>query len=75
MLSSERLCFDKKRVSCRLVSLAAMVDYMDRSTKINLLKEGVVKKLCEVLDKSTDRGWRKLGEIVGKEKRLKVRWV
>ncbi|XP_024909068.1 mucosa-associated lymphoid tissue lymphoma translocation protein 1 isoform X6 [Cynoglossus semilaevis] len=49
-----------------------MVDYMDRSTKINLLKEGVVKKLCEVLDKSTDRGWRKLGEIVGKEKRLKV---
>ncbi|KAG7490505.1 mucosa-associated lymphoid tissue lymphoma translocation protein 1 isoform X1 [Solea senegalensis] len=49
-----------------------MSDCVDRSTKINLLKEAVVKKLCEVLDKSSDRGWRKLGEIVGNERRFKV---
>uniref|UniRef100_A0A4W6EFQ2 MALT1 paracaspase n=1 Tax=Lates calcarifer TaxID=8187 RepID=A0A4W6EFQ2_LATCA len=51
------------------MSLAAMSDTLDRSTKINLLKEPVVKKLCEVLDKSSSRGWRKLGEIVNNERR------
>ncbi|GLD74193.1 mucosa-associated lymphoid tissue lymphoma translocation protein 1-like protein, partial [Lates japonicus] len=49
-----------------------MSDTLDRSTKINLLKEPVVKKLCEVLDKSSSRGWRKLGEIVNNERRFKV---
>ncbi|XP_040897766.1 mucosa-associated lymphoid tissue lymphoma translocation protein 1 isoform X2 [Toxotes jaculatrix] len=49
-----------------------MSDSLDRSTKINLLKEPVVKKLCDVLDKSTNKGWRKLGEIVGTEGRFKV---
>uniref|UniRef100_A0A3B3ZTT2 Uncharacterized protein n=1 Tax=Periophthalmus magnuspinnatus TaxID=409849 RepID=A0A3B3ZTT2_9GOBI len=44
-----------------------------RSTKISLLREPVWKKLCDVLDKSdNNKGWRKLGEIVGNDKRLKV---
>lgn len=49
-----------------------MSDSLDRSTKINLLKEPVVKRLCEVLDKSSTKGWRKLGEIVGNDRRFKV---
>ncbi|XP_017267597.1 mucosa-associated lymphoid tissue lymphoma translocation protein 1 isoform X2 [Kryptolebias marmoratus] len=49
-----------------------MSDSLDRSTKINLLKDSVVKKLCEVLDKSSSKGWRKLGEIVGNDRRFKV---
>ncbi|XP_013879686.1 mucosa-associated lymphoid tissue lymphoma translocation protein 1 [Austrofundulus limnaeus] len=49
-----------------------MSDSLDRSTKINLLKEAVVKKLCDVLDKSNGKGWRKLGEIVGNDRRFKV---
>lgn len=50
-----------------------MSDSLDRSTKISLLKEPVLKKLCEVLDKSNNnKGWRKLGEIVGIDRRFKV---
>nr|XP_046241354.1 mucosa-associated lymphoid tissue lymphoma translocation protein 1 isoform X1 [Scatophagus argus]XP_046241355.1 mucosa-associated lymphoid tissue lymphoma translocation protein 1 isoform X1 [Scatophagus argus]XP_046241356.1 mucosa-associated lymphoid tissue lymphoma translocation protein 1 isoform X1 [Scatophagus argus] len=49
-----------------------MSDSLDRSTKINSLKEPVVRRLCEVLDKSSDKGWRKLGEIVGNDRRFKV---
>eukprot|EP00064_Thunnus_orientalis_P018228 superscaffoldBa00004124_g18322 len=49
-----------------------MSDSLDRSTKISLLKEPVVKKLCELLDKSSNKGWRKLGEIVGSDRRFKV---
>ncbi|XP_047447558.1 mucosa-associated lymphoid tissue lymphoma translocation protein 1 isoform X2 [Mugil cephalus] len=49
-----------------------MADSLDRSTKINLLKEPVVKRICEVLDKSSSKGWRKLGEIVGNDRRFKV---
>ncbi|KAM4578910.1 mucosa-associated lymphoid tissue lymphoma translocation protein 1 isoform 2-T2 [Fundulus diaphanus] len=49
-----------------------MSDSLERSTKTNLLKESVVKKLGEVLDKSADKGWRKLGEIVGSDRRFKV---
>ncbi|KAM4745605.1 mucosa-associated lymphoid tissue lymphoma translocation protein 1 isoform 2-T2 [Anableps anableps] len=49
-----------------------MSDSLERSTKINLLKESIVKKLCEVLDKSSNKGWRKLGEIVGSDRRFKV---
>lgn len=52
-----------------------MSDSLDRSTNINLLKEPVVKKLCEVLDKSSSKGWRKFGEIVSSDRRFKVRWV
>uniref|UniRef100_A0A3P8T0C2 MALT paracaspase 1 n=1 Tax=Amphiprion percula TaxID=161767 RepID=A0A3P8T0C2_AMPPE len=42
------------------------------NTKISQLKEPLVKKLCEVLDKSSSKGWRKLGEIVGSDRRFKV---
>ncbi|XP_043967938.1 mucosa-associated lymphoid tissue lymphoma translocation protein 1 isoform X2 [Gambusia affinis] len=49
-----------------------MSDSLERSTKINLLKESIVKKLCEVLDKSSNKGWRKLGEIVSSDRRFKV---
>lgn len=50
-----------------------MSDSLDRSTKISLLKEPVLKKLCEVLDKSSNnKGWRKLGEIVANDRRFKV---
>lgn len=52
-----------------------MSDSLERSTKINLLRESVVKKLCEVLDKSSNKGWRKLGEIVASDRRFKVRYV
>ncbi|KAM4615989.1 mucosa-associated lymphoid tissue lymphoma translocation protein 1 isoform 2-T2 [Polymixia lowei] len=48
-----------------------MSDSLDRSTNVNLLKEPVLRKLCEVLDK-TNKGWRKLGEIVDKRFRLSV---
>lgn len=50
-----------------------MSDSLDRLVKISLLKEPVLKKLCEVLDKSSNnKGWRKLGEIVGNDRRFKV---
>ncbi|XP_068165906.1 mucosa-associated lymphoid tissue lymphoma translocation protein 1 isoform X2 [Antennarius striatus] len=49
-----------------------MSESLDRSTKINMLTEAVVRRLCEKLDKSTDKGWRKLGEIVANERRFKV---
>uniref|UniRef100_A0A146VBT2 MALT1 paracaspase n=1 Tax=Fundulus heteroclitus TaxID=8078 RepID=A0A146VBT2_FUNHE len=49
-----------------------MSDSLERSTRTNMLKESVVKKLGEVLDKSADKGWRKLGEIVASDRRFKV---
>ncbi|KAM9858106.1 mucosa-associated lymphoid tissue lymphoma translocation protein 1 isoform 2-T2 [Aulostomus maculatus] len=49
-----------------------MSDCLERSTKIHLLKEPVVKKLSEVLDRSSGKGWRKLGELVGSDRRFKV---
>lgn len=51
-----------------------MSDTWDRSTKISSLKETVLRKLCEVLDKSSIRGWRKLGEIVNNDRRFEVRY-
>ncbi|XP_029915200.1 mucosa-associated lymphoid tissue lymphoma translocation protein 1 isoform X2 [Myripristis murdjan] len=49
-----------------------MPDSADRSLNINLLKEPVLRKLCEVLDKNSDRGWRRLGEIIGSDRRYRV---
>ncbi|XP_008292378.1 mucosa-associated lymphoid tissue lymphoma translocation protein 1 isoform X2 [Stegastes partitus] len=49
-----------------------MSDSLERSAKMSQLKEPLVRKLCEVLDKSSSRGWRKLGEIVGSDRRFKV---
>lgn len=52
---------------------STMSDCLERSVKVSLLKEPVVRRLCEVLDKSSNKGWRKLGEIVGNDRRFKVR--
>uniref|UniRef100_A0A672IPV1 MALT paracaspase 1 n=1 Tax=Salarias fasciatus TaxID=181472 RepID=A0A672IPV1_SALFA len=49
-----------------------MSESLERSARISMLKEPQVKKLCEVLDKSSGRGWRKLGEIIGNDRRFKV---
>uniref|UniRef100_A0A665WD67 MALT paracaspase 1 n=1 Tax=Echeneis naucrates TaxID=173247 RepID=A0A665WD67_ECHNA len=49
-----------------------MSDSLDRFSKISQLKEPVLKKLCEVLDRSSSKGWRKLGQIAGSERRFKV---
>nr|XP_040051163.1 mucosa-associated lymphoid tissue lymphoma translocation protein 1 isoform X2 [Gasterosteus aculeatus aculeatus] len=49
-----------------------MSDALDRSTRLSLLKEPLVKKLCEVLDKSSNKGWRRLGEIVANDRRFRV---
>lgn len=49
-----------------------MSETLDRTTKINLLKEPIVRRICEVLDKPSGKGWRKLGELVGNDGRFKV---
>ncbi|RXN22667.1 mucosa-associated lymphoid tissue lymphoma translocation 1-like protein [Labeo rohita] len=49
-----------------------MSDMSDNTLNINLLKESVLKRLCESLDKANNKGWRKLGEIVKSDKRFKV---
>ncbi|KAL6114759.1 malt1 [Pungitius sinensis] len=49
-----------------------MSDALDRSARVGLLKEPLVKKLCEVLDKSSSKGWRRLGEIVASDRRFRV---
>nr|XP_015195674.1 PREDICTED: mucosa-associated lymphoid tissue lymphoma translocation protein 1 isoform X1 [Lepisosteus oculatus] len=42
------------------------------SLNVNTLKEPILKKLSEVLDKTNNKGWRKLGEIVASDRRFKV---
>ena len=64
-----------KSVDGKLFLSAAMSETLDRSTKINLIREPVVRRLCEVLDRSSSRGWRKLGDIVGSDRRFKVRYA
>ncbi|KAM3868224.1 mucosa-associated lymphoid tissue lymphoma translocation protein 1 [Diretmus argenteus] len=49
-----------------------MSESSERSTCVNFVKEPVLRKLCELLDKSTSKGWRKLGEIVGSDRRFRV---
>uniref|UniRef100_A0A8C0YPT8 MALT paracaspase 1 n=1 Tax=Cyprinus carpio carpio TaxID=630221 RepID=A0A8C0YPT8_CYPCA len=51
---------------------SVMSDLNDNSLNINFLKESVLKRLCESLDKANNKGWRKLGEIVKSDKRFKV---
>lgn len=41
-------------------------------SNINSLKEHTLKKLSDLLDKTNGRGWRKLAEIVGADKRFKL---
>ncbi|XP_058231477.1 mucosa-associated lymphoid tissue lymphoma translocation protein 1 isoform X1 [Hemibagrus wyckioides] len=47
-------------------------DSYDGSMNINFLKESVLKRLGEVLDKANSKGWRKLGETVNNDRRFKV---
>ncbi|XP_060708842.1 mucosa-associated lymphoid tissue lymphoma translocation protein 1-like isoform X2 [Hemiscyllium ocellatum] len=39
---------------------------------INSLKEPTLKKISDLLDKTNNRGWRKLAEIVGTDKRFRL---
>ncbi|XP_028314335.1 mucosa-associated lymphoid tissue lymphoma translocation protein 1 isoform X4 [Gouania willdenowi] len=48
------------------------MESLDRSMRISSLKESLVKKLSDALDKSTDKGWRKLGTIVSNDRRVKI---
>lgn len=48
-------------------------DSYDSSMNINFLKESVLKRLVEFLDKANNKGWRKLGETVNSDRRFKVR--
>uniref|UniRef100_A0AAR2IH05 MALT paracaspase 1 n=1 Tax=Pygocentrus nattereri TaxID=42514 RepID=A0AAR2IH05_PYGNA len=48
------------------------LDSHDNSLNINFLKESVLKRLCESLDKANSKGWRKLGETVNSDRRFKV---
>ncbi|KAK0143465.1 Mucosa-associated lymphoid tissue lymphoma translocation protein 1 [Merluccius polli] len=51
---------------------ADMSESMDRSVKVNLLKEPVLRRLCDVLDKSHVNGWRKLGDVVRSDRRFQI---
>ncbi|MGH0136515.1 UNVERIFIED_CONTAM: hypothetical protein FKN15_017360 [Acipenser sinensis] len=47
--------------------------YQFNSLNINALKEPILKKLSELLDKTNSKnGWRKLGEIAGNDRRFRV---
>lgn len=52
-----------------------MSECPERSSRISLLKEPLLRRLCEVLDRSDGRGWRKFGEIVSRDRRFRVRWA
>ncbi|XP_078076235.1 mucosa-associated lymphoid tissue lymphoma translocation protein 1 isoform X2 [Mustelus asterias] len=41
-------------------------------SSINSLKEHTLKKISDLLDKANNRGWRKLAEIVGADKRFRL---
>lgn len=61
---------------CNLVHpQVAMSECPERSSRISLLKEPLLRRLCEVLDRCGNRGWRKLGEIVSRDRRFRVRWA
>ncbi|XP_061623026.1 mucosa-associated lymphoid tissue lymphoma translocation protein 1 isoform X2 [Phyllopteryx taeniolatus] len=49
-----------------------MAESLERSAKLNSLKEPALKKLCDVLDRTPGKGWRRLGEIVAEERRFKI---
>ncbi|KAG7481594.1 hypothetical protein MATL_G00068370 [Megalops atlanticus] len=42
------------------------------SLNINMLREPILIKLIEVLDKTNSKGWRKLGEFVSNDRRFRV---
>uniref|UniRef100_W5L9K1 MALT1 paracaspase n=1 Tax=Astyanax mexicanus TaxID=7994 RepID=W5L9K1_ASTMX len=47
-------------------------DSHDGSLNINSLKEPVLRRLCECLDRANNKGWRKLGETVSSDRRFRV---
>ncbi|KAJ8415579.1 hypothetical protein AAFF_G00425590 [Aldrovandia affinis] len=47
-------------------------DYDSLNLNINMLKEPILMKLSEVLDKTNDKGWRRLGEVVSNNRRFRV---
>ncbi|CAL8348124.1 unnamed protein product [Lota lota] len=49
-----------------------MSESLERSVKVNLLKESVLRRLCDVLDKSNVNGWRKLGDVVCGDRRFQI---
>ncbi|KAJ8006051.1 hypothetical protein DPEC_G00124250 [Dallia pectoralis] len=51
-----------------------MSDLSDRSFNVNFLKEPVLRKLCEVLERSNslNKGWRKLGDLFSKSRRFRI---
>ncbi|XP_056400405.1 mucosa-associated lymphoid tissue lymphoma translocation protein 1 isoform X2 [Hyla sarda] len=42
------------------------------SLNINSLQEPVLQKVCELLDQTSDRGWRKLAAIIAKNSRFRL---
>lgn len=59
-------------VTLSLIPLASPEGMGDWSMPIASLGEEVVARLCELLDNAS-RGWRKLAELAGAEKRFKCR--
>ncbi|XP_072353446.1 mucosa-associated lymphoid tissue lymphoma translocation protein 1 isoform X2 [Scyliorhinus torazame] len=54
-------------------SLTTMAGSMQLTPfSINSLKEPTLKKISDLLDKANNRGWRKLAEIVGADKRFRL---
>ncbi|XP_056151846.1 mucosa-associated lymphoid tissue lymphoma translocation protein 1 [Lampris incognitus] len=49
-----------------------MSDSLERSSNINFLREPALGRLCWVLDKTSSKGWRRLGEVVASDRRFKV---
>ncbi|XP_063815505.1 mucosa-associated lymphoid tissue lymphoma translocation protein 1 isoform X2 [Pseudophryne corroboree] len=45
------------------------------SLNINLLQEPVLQRVCELLDQTSDRGWRRLAGVIGKNSRFKLSYM
>ncbi|KAM8960902.1 mucosa-associated lymphoid tissue lymphoma translocation protein 1 [Pelodytes ibericus] len=43
-----------------------------KSLNINLLQEPMLQKVCEILDQTSDRGWRKLAGVIANDRRFKL---
>ena len=44
-----------------------------RALRVDLLKEPVLNRLCDALDKSNVKGWRRLGDVVSSDRRFQIR--
>ncbi|XP_077456586.1 mucosa-associated lymphoid tissue lymphoma translocation protein 1-like isoform X2 [Stigmatopora argus] len=49
-----------------------MAESLERSDKLGSVKDPALVKLCDVLDKTPGKGWRRLGEIVDADRRFRV---